>query len=83
MKKSGKYQIDMCHGPLLKKIIIFAVPLMLANISSLMFTAADLVVLGQFSSGTGIYNAYDESFLGDKCRGECACCPLYRGEGQI
>lgn len=54
MKKSGKYQIDMCHGPLLKKIIIFAVPLMLANISSLMFTAADLVVLGQFSSSSSM-----------------------------
>ena len=54
MKNSGKYQIDMCHGPLLKKIIIFAVPLMIANIASLMFTAADLIVLGHFSSSSAM-----------------------------
>lgn len=40
----------MCHGPLLGKIIRFAVPLMMANVSALMFNAADLIVLGQYAS---------------------------------
>ena len=44
-----KNQMDMCHGSLLKKIIIFTIPLMMANIASMMFTAADLVVLGHFA----------------------------------
>ncbi len=40
----------MCHGPLLGKIIRFAVPLMMANVAALMFNAADLIVLGQYAS---------------------------------
>ena len=51
MKKTGKYQIDMCHGPLLGKIIKFSVPLMLTNALSLMFHAADLIVVGRFAPG--------------------------------
>lgn len=46
-----KYQMDMCHGPLLGKIIRFAIPLMMANAMSLMFHAADLIVLGRFAKG--------------------------------
>ncbi len=47
----GKYQIDMCHGPLLGKIVRFTVPLMLTNALSLMFHAADLIVIGRFAPG--------------------------------
>lgn len=49
-----KFQIDMCHGPLLGKIIRFAVPLMMANVSALMFNAADLIVLGQYASSSAM-----------------------------
>lgn len=45
-----KYQVDMTHGPLLGKIIRFAFPLMMANAMSLMFNAADLIVVGRFAS---------------------------------
>ena len=45
-----KFQIDMCHGPLLGKIILFALPLMFTNMLQLLFHAADLIVIGQFSS---------------------------------
>ncbi|MBR7155760.1 MAG: MATE family efflux transporter [Lentisphaeria bacterium] len=44
-----KYQVDMTTGPLLGKIIKFAIPLMMANAMSLMFNAADLIVLGRFA----------------------------------
>lgn len=50
MHHDKKYQIDMCHGSLFRQIFQFSLPLMGANIMSLMFHAADLVVLGQFAS---------------------------------
>ena len=39
----------MCHGPLFKKIILFALPLTIANVLQLLFQATDLIVLGQFA----------------------------------
>ena len=50
MKTDSKYHIDMTHGPLLGKIILFAIPLILTNALQLMFHAADLIVLGQFAA---------------------------------
>lgn len=48
-KKEKSYEIDMCNGPLLSKIIVFAVPLMLSGVLQLLFNAADLVVVGRFT----------------------------------
>ena len=42
MKKS--YEIDMCNGPLLGKILVFSIPLMLSGINQLLFNAADIIV---------------------------------------
>ena len=39
----------MCHGPLFKKIILFAIPLTVTNVLQLLFQATDLIVLGQFA----------------------------------
>ena len=47
---NSKYQIDMCSGPLLGKIVLFAVPMILSGILQLLFNASDLIVLGQFAS---------------------------------
>ena len=49
MNRGSKYNIDMVHGPLFRKIILFAMPLILTNVMQLMFHAADLIVLGQFA----------------------------------
>lgn len=46
---SNKYEMDMCNGPLLGKIIIYAVPLILSGILQLLFNAADIVVVGRFA----------------------------------
>ncbi len=46
-KKS--YEIDMCNGPLLSKILIFSIPLMLSGIFQLLFNAADIIVVGHYS----------------------------------
>lgn len=43
------YEIDMCNGPLLGKILTFAIPLMLSGILQLLFNAADIVVVGRFT----------------------------------
>ena len=39
--------LDMCHGPLLKKTVLYTVPIILTGILQLLFNAADLVVVGQ------------------------------------
>ena len=46
-KKAG-YQIDMIHGPLAGKILLFALPLMASSLLQLLFNAADIVVVGRF-----------------------------------
>lgn len=48
-RKEKKYEIDMCNGPILKKMLLFAVPLMLSSILQLLFNAADIVVVGRFA----------------------------------
>ncbi len=52
MKKS--YEIDMCNGPLLSKILVFSVPLMLSGILQLLFNAADIIVVGRFSGSEAL-----------------------------
>lgn len=43
-----KYEIDMCNGPLLGKILLFSLPLMLSGILQLLFNAADMIVVGRW-----------------------------------
>jgi len=50
MKLGSKYQTDMCHGPLFPKIVLFAIPLMIANTMQFLFNAVDLVVVGRYGS---------------------------------
>ncbi|MBQ7918871.1 MAG: MATE family efflux transporter [Lachnospiraceae bacterium] len=47
--KKNKYEIDMCSGALLPKIVLFTLPLMLSGILQLLFNAADIVVVGRFA----------------------------------
>lgn len=53
-KASNKYEIDMCNGPLLGKILIFYIPLMLSGILQLLFNAADIVVVGRFAGNESL-----------------------------
>ena len=48
------YEIDMCRGPLLGKIVMFSIPLMLSGILQLLFNAADTVVVGRFAGSTAL-----------------------------
>lgn len=47
MKKS--YEIDMCNGPLLSRILLFSLPLICSGILQLLFNAADIIVVGRFT----------------------------------
>ena len=51
---SKKYEIDMCNGPLLGKILVFYVPLMLSGVLQLLFNAADIVVVGRFAGSDSL-----------------------------
>ena len=52
MKKS--YEIDMCDGPLLSKILLFSVPLMMSGILQLLYNAADIIVVGRFAGSSAL-----------------------------
>ncbi len=52
MKKS--YEMDMCSGPILGKILIFSIPLMLSGILQLLFNAADVIVVGRYAGSQSL-----------------------------
>ena len=43
-----KKEMDMLSGNLLKKIILFTIPVILSSILQLLYNAVDLAVVGQF-----------------------------------
>ena len=43
-------EMDMTNGNIFKKIVIYAIPLVLTGILQLLYTAADLVICGMFGS---------------------------------
>ncbi|WMJ87455.1 MATE family efflux transporter [Anaerocolumna sp. MB42-C2] len=49
-----KREMDMCNGPLFRKILIFSLPIMAMNILQLLFNAADMIVVGRFSSSRAL-----------------------------
>ncbi|MBQ8687752.1 MAG: MATE family efflux transporter [Ruminococcus sp.] len=71
--QAKKYEMDMCSGGILKKMLMFALPLMLSSILQLLFNAADVVVVGKFAgddalaavgSNTALINLLTNLFLG-------------------
>ena len=48
------FEIDMCNGPLLGKILLFTLPLILSGILQLLFNAADVVVVGRFAGNEAL-----------------------------
>ena len=71
--KKNKYEIDMCNGTIMDKLISFSLPLMLSGILQLMFNAVDIIVVGRFSgsqslaavgSTTALINMFTNLFIG-------------------
>ena len=48
---SRRTDLDLTGGPILKTILLFSIPLILANFVSMMFDAMDLMVLSWFAQG--------------------------------
>ena len=44
----------MCEGPLTKKIILYAIPVVLTGVLQLLFNAADLVIVGRFCGSLSV-----------------------------
>lgn len=42
-------EIDMCNGPIVGKLLVFAFPLMCSSVLQLLFNAADTIVVGRFA----------------------------------
>lgn len=72
-KKVKKHEIDMVNGPILKKMLIFAFPLMFSSILQMLFNAADIIVVGRFAgdnslaavgSTTSLINLLTNLFIG-------------------
>ena len=71
--KKNKYEIDMCNGTIMEKLISFSVPLILSGILQLLFNAVDIIVVGRFSgsqalaavgSTTALINIFTNLFIG-------------------
>lgn len=54
MKKEKTYQINMCEGPIISKLLLFAGPLMLSSMLQLLFNAADVIVVGRFAGDNSL-----------------------------
>lgn len=52
--KGKKYEIDMCNGPVLKKMLIFAIPLICSGVLQLLFNAVDVIVVGRFAGDNSL-----------------------------
>ena len=67
------YEIDMCNGAILPKMLKFSLPLMLSSVLQLLFNAADVIVVGRFAgdnslaavgSNTSLINLLVNLFIG-------------------
>lgn len=48
-KKEKSYTMDLCEGSIVKKLLLFTIPLILSSVLQLFFNAADVIVVGQFA----------------------------------
>lgn len=72
-EKSTSYQMDMCNGPILKKMLIFAIPLICSSVLQLLFNAVDVIVVGKYvgdnalaavGSNSSLINLFVNFFMG-------------------
>lgn len=54
VKSVKKYEMDMCSGSILKKMLLFSLPLMCSSILQLLFNAADIIVVGNFAGDNSL-----------------------------
>ena len=71
--KRNRYEIDMCNGTVLDKLISFSDSLDVIRILQLLFNAVDIIVVGRFTgsqalaavgSTTALINVFTNLFIG-------------------
>ncbi len=71
--KKSKYEMDLCDGSIVKKLLLFTLPIMLSSMLQLLFNAADVAVVGKFAgdaslaavgSTTALINLLTNVFIG-------------------
>ena len=88
------YEMDMCSGSILKKMLIFTIPLMCSSILQLLFNAADIVVVGRFAgdnslaavgSNTALINLLTNLFVGLSIGANVAAARFYgaKQDGEV
>ncbi len=48
IKKASRHEIDMLHGPLLFKILLFTLPIIGSSVLQTLFNTVDMIVVGHF-----------------------------------
>ena len=48
------YQVDMCNGPILKQLHVFALPLIFSGCLQLLFNALDIILVGSFTGNQAL-----------------------------
>lgn len=51
---NNKLTIDMTHGPLLRKVMMFSLPLMASNVLQMLYNAMDVAIVGRFAGYTSL-----------------------------
>lgn len=71
--KKKKYEMDMCNGPILPKLLAFTLPIVCSSVLQLLFNAADIIVVGKYAgdnalaavgSNTALINLLTNFFIG-------------------
>jgi len=53
-EKAKTYEMDMSNGPILKKLLLFTIPLICSSVLQLLFNAADVIVVGRFAGDNSL-----------------------------
>ena len=53
-RQGKQYEIDMCNGPILSRMLRFSIPLMCSSVLQLLFNAADIVVVGRWAGDNSL-----------------------------
>lgn len=61
----GAKGMDMLHGPLLKKLILFALPIAASSILQQLFNSADVAVAGRFAESGALAAVGSDAFFCD------------------
>ena len=54
------HKIDATQGSILKNLILFAVPIAIGSLVMTLFTAADMMVIGNFADSTAVVSVLVE-----------------------